>query len=97
MAEASTVFGWAFGDPGREADEAYQQELRESALENALQEAGRKGVEADAATAAYTVVDGDGSLIDHGEAARGRIVVRCTVHVSGPGAEKLHAEGPMNG
>jgi hypothetical protein len=24
-------------------------------------------------------------------------VVRCTVHVEGPGAEKLRAEGPMNG
>jgi len=97
MADGSTVFGWAFGDPGREADEAYQQALRGSALENALQEASRKGVEADAATAAYTVVDDDGTLIDHGEAGRGRIVVRCTVQVSGPGAEKLRAEGPMNG
>jgi len=97
MTEASTVFGWAFGEPGRETDPAYQQDLRESALENALQEAARKGVEADAATAVYTVVDDDGSLIDHGESGRGRMVVRCTVQVSGPGAGRLHAEGPMNG
>ncbi len=32
--------------------------------------------------------------LDH---APGKLVVRCTVHVEGPGAGKLHAEGPMNG
>ncbi|EMY34636.1 hypothetical protein D477_008693 [Arthrobacter crystallopoietes BAB-32] len=97
MAAEGTLFGWAFGDPGREADEAYLGTLRGQALENALQEAERKGVEADAATAVYTVVDDDGSLLNHGESGRGRVVVRCTIRVSGPGAADLHAEGPMNG
>jgi hypothetical protein len=44
----------------------------------------------------FTALSANDSLVelDH---APGKLVVRCTVHVEGPGADKLHAEGPMNG
>ena len=35
--------------------------------------------------------------LDLGEAGQNRIVMRCTVDVTGPGAGQLRAEGPMNG
>ena len=92
-----TIFGWAFGDPARAEDEEYLAALRDESLENARQDAARQGVQIDPGTAVFTVVSEDDSLIDPGESARGRITVRCTVHVEGPGAEDIHAEGPMNG
>ncbi|MFF2031038.1 hypothetical protein [Arthrobacter sp. NPDC058192] len=92
-----TIFGWAFGDPARTGDEEYLATLRDESLENARQDAVRQGVQIDSGTAVFTVVSEDDSLIDAGESARGRITVRCTVHVEGPGAEDIHAEGPMNG
>jgi hypothetical protein len=44
----------------------------------------------------FTSLSANDSLVelDH---APGKLVVRCTVHVEGLGAGKLHAEGPMNG
>lgn len=94
---ANTIFGWAFGDSAREADEEYLDALRDESLENARQDAARQGVQIDPGTAAFTLVPEGQSLIDAGESARGRITVRCTVHVVGAGAKDFHAEGPMNG
>src|SRR4051794_25571793 len=93
----NTIFGWAFGDSARAEDEEYLATIRDESLENARQDAARQGVHIDPSTAVFTVVSEDNSLIDAGESARGRITVRCTVHVEGPGAEEIHAEGPMNG
>jgi hypothetical protein len=44
----------------------------------------------------FTVLSADDSLVEL-DNAPGKLVVRCTVHVEGPGADKLRAEGPMNG
>ena len=93
----NTIFGWAFGDSARAEDEEYLATLRHESLENARQDAARQGVQIDPSTAVFTVVSEDDSLIDAGEAARGRVTVRCTVHVEGPGADEIRAEGPMNG
>ena len=93
----NTIFGWAFGDSSRAEDDEYLAIIKDESLENARQDAARRGVQIDASTAVFTVVSEEDSLIDTGESARGRIAVRCTVHVEGPGAEKIHAEGPMNG
>ncbi|MDQ0756628.1 hypothetical protein [Arthrobacter sp. B3I4] len=94
---ANTIFGWAFGDSARDADEEYLDTLRDDALKNARQDAARQGVQIDPGTAVFTLVPEGHSLIDAGESARGRITVRCTVQVVGPGAEEFRAEGPMNG
>lgn len=96
MGMTGTLFGWAFGDPARESDNAYVDGLQREALENAQETAVAKGVDTVPGSEVFTVLSGDDSLVEL-ENAPGRLVVRCTIHVAGPGAEKLRAEGPMNG
>ncbi|BCW20087.1 hypothetical protein NtRootA9_27950 [Arthrobacter sp. NtRootA9] len=90
------MFGWAFGDPAREGDGTYVDGLQGEALRNATETAKAKHVTVVAGSEVFTVLSGDDSLVEL-DNAPGRLVVRCTVHVEGPGAEKLRAEGPMNG
>ena len=70
--------------------------LEKEALENATATAKAKGVTVVQGSAVFTALSAHDSLVelDH---APGKLVVRCTVHVEGPGAGKMHAEGPMNG
>ena len=96
METTGTLFGWAFGDTAREGDKAYVDGLRREALGNARRTAEAKGVAVEAGSEVFTVLNGDETLVELDTAA-GRLVVRCTVHVTGPGADRLHAEGPMNG
>ncbi len=96
MENTGTLFGWAFGDAASEGDKAYVDGLRREALNNARRTAEAKGVAVEAGTEVFTVLNGDDSLVEL-DTAPDRLVVRCTVHVTGPGAGKLHAEGPMNG
>lgn len=94
--ETGTLFGWAFGDPAREDDGTYIAGLEKEALENARDTAEAKGVAVVNGSEVFTSLSANDSLVelDH---APGKLVVRCTIHVEGPGAGKLHAEGPMNG
>lgn len=96
MGYTGTLFGWAFGDPAREDDSTYVEGLQREALANARATAEAKGVSVVAGSEVFTVLSGNDSLVEL-ENAPGRLVVRSTVHVEGPGAEKLRAEGPMNG
>ena len=96
MGNTGTLFGWAFGDPARESDGGYVDGLQRDALRNARETAKAKGVEAVTGSEVFTVLSADDSLVEL-DNAPGQLVVRCTVHVEGPGAEKLRAEGPMNG
>ncbi|MEE2523951.1 hypothetical protein V1639_04435 [Pseudarthrobacter sp. J75] len=91
-----SLFGWAFGDEARRGDAAYVKELKDQALENARATASAKGVEILSRSAAYTVVCAHDTILEL-DNAPDSLIVRCTVKVVGPGAEKLHAEGPMNG
>lgn len=97
MTRKSTLFGWAFGDPGRESDTTYVEGLKDAALRNAAEVAAAKGLQVLPETAVFTIVSEAETLIDGGEAGHGKLVVRCTVDVTGPGAEDVSAEGPMNG
>lgn len=94
--ETGTLFGWAFGDPARENDGAYIAGLEKEALENATETAQARGVTVVAGSAVFTSLSAHDSLVEL-DNAPGQLVVRCTVHVEGTGAGKLHAEGPMNG
>lgn len=96
MENTGTLFGWAFGDPARVDEDKYLTGLENEALENARATAKAKGVTVVGGSEVFTALSARDSLVelDH---APGKLVVRCTVHVTGPGAEKLHAEGPMNG
>jgi len=96
MGMTGTLFGWAFGDPAREDDGTYVDGLQREALRNARETAQAKGVAAVAGSEVFTVLSGHDSLVEL-DNAPGQLVVRCTVHVEGPGAEKIRAEGPMNG
>ena len=96
MGNTGTLFGWAFGDPAREDENAYVKGLQDEALGNARETAKAKGVAVVPDSQVFTVLSADDSLVEL-DNAPGRLVVRCTVHVEGPGAEKLRAEGPMNG
>ncbi len=96
MGNTGTLFGWAFGDPAREKDSTYVDGLQRDALHNARETAGARNVAVVSGSEVFTVLSGDDSLVEL-DNAPGRLVVRCTVHVEGPGAEKLRAEGPMNG
>ena len=96
MGKTGTLFGWAFGDPARESDGGYVDGLQREALRNARETAKAKGVEAVTGSEVFTVLSADDSLVEL-DNAPGQLVVRCTVHVEGPGAEKLRAQGPMNG
>ena len=96
MENTGTLFGWAFGDPARQGDESYMAGLEKEAMANATATAKAKGVTVVEGSEVFTALSAHDSLVelDH---APGKLVVRCTVHVEGPGAGKLHAEGPMNG
>jgi hypothetical protein len=96
MEATGTLFGWAFGDAGREDDQSYLDELRHEALENARQDAASKGVEVEPGSEVFTVLGAGETLVDL-DMAPDSLVVRCTVKLTGTGAGKLHAEGPMNG
>lgn len=96
MGKTGTLFGWAFGDPARERDGGYVDGLQREAFGNAKATARAKGVDVVAGSEVFTVLSADDSLVEL-DNAPGQLVVRCTVHVVGPGAEKLRAEGPMNG
>lgn len=96
MENTGTLFGWAFGDPARQDDDTYMAALEKEALGNATATAKAKGVTVVLGSEVFTALSANDSLVelDH---APGKLVVRCTVHVEGPGAGKMHAEGPMNG
>ena len=96
MENTGTLFGWAFGDPARQRDDSYMAGLQKEALNNATETARAKGVAVLEGSEVFTALSAEDILVelDH---APGKLVVRCTVHVEGPGAGKLHAEGPMNG
>lgn len=96
MDETGHLFGWAFGDTSQADAPGYLQALQVSALENARQDAASRGFEVQAGTEHYAVVEQGETLVDIG-AAPGGLVVRCTVTVTGPGAARIHPEGPMNG
>lgn len=70
--------------------------LEREALGNATATARAKGVTVVPGSQVFTALSADDSLVEL-EHAPGKLVVRCTIHVEGPGAEKLRAEGPMNG
>jgi hypothetical protein len=94
--ETGTLFGWAFGDPAKEHDGGYMSGLEKEALANATATANARGVRVVTGSEVFTSLSASDSLVEL-EHAPGKLVVRCTVHVEGPGAGKLHAEGPMNG
>ena len=96
MDNTGTLFGWAFGDPARQDDESYLAGLEKEALENATATAKAKGVTVVKGSEVFTALSAHDSLVELVHAP-GKLVVRCTVHVEGPGAGKMHAEGPMNG
>ncbi|MFD1213612.1 hypothetical protein ACFQ36_16355, partial [Arthrobacter sp. GCM10027362] len=97
MTRKSTLFGWAFGDPGRGDDAPYVEQLKAAALRNAGETAAARGLQIVPDTAVFALVTEADTLIDGGETGHGKLVVRCTVDVTGPGAERVSAEGPMNG
>ncbi len=96
MEKPGTLFGWAFGDAARADEPGYLDELRREALENATQDAARRGFKVEAGEEAYAVLQAGETLVDV-DSAPDRLVVRCTVKLSGPGSESVHAVGPMNG
>ena len=96
MNGTGTIFGWAFGDVSRSEDTAYLDQLRSDALANATKDAASRGFDVEAGTETYTVVNPHDTLADL-TTTPDQLIVRCTVKLVGPGAEKIHAEGPMNG
>jgi hypothetical protein len=96
MEETGTLFGWAFGDAARADEPGYMDELRREALENATQDAARRGFKVEAGEESYAILQAGETLVDV-ENAPDRLVVRCTVKLAGPGSETVHAMGPMNG
>ena len=56
----------------------------------------RRGFKVEAGEEAYAVLQAGETLVDV-ENAPDRLVVRCTVKLTGPGSESVHAVGPMNG
>lgn len=95
MEKPGTLFGWAFGEAARADEPGYLDKLRRVALENAIQDADRRGFEVEAGEETYAVVQAGETLVDV-ENAPDRLV-RCTVKLTGPGSENVHAVGPMNG
>jgi hypothetical protein len=96
MENTGTLFGWAFGDAAREAESGYLEQLQHEAFENARRTAEARGFTVLAGSEAFAVLNARETLVEV-DTAPNSLVVRCTVTVEGPGAEKLHAEGPMNG
>jgi hypothetical protein len=96
MGATGTLFGWAFGDAAREDDETYMHGLRREALENARQAAASRGFGVEPGSEHFMVLNAGDALVEV-DTAPDSLVVRCTVKLTGEGAEKVHAEGPMNG
>lgn len=96
MENTGTLFGWAFGDAYREDDDKYVDWLQREALDNARKTAEAKGLKVEAGSEVFTFLNANDTLVEH-DTAPDSLVVRCTVKVEGPGAGRLHAEGPMNG
>jgi hypothetical protein len=96
MNGSGTLFGWAFGDADRAGDESYIDQLRRDALANAAQDAASRGFDVEVGTESYTVIKPGDALTDD-DTIPDQVIVRCTVKITGPGADKVHAEGPMNG
>lgn len=96
MENRGTLFGWAFGDADREDDDKYVDWLQREALDNARKTAEAKGLTVEAGSEVFTFLNANDTLVEH-DTAPNTLVVRCTVTVEGPGAGRLHAEGPMNG
>ena len=96
MEATGTLFGWAFGDSAREDDEKYVEELRQEALENARQAAASRGFGVEPGSEGYAVLRAGDTLVEL-DTAPDTLVVRCTVKLTGEGADRVHAEGPMNG
>ncbi|WCI09235.1 hypothetical protein PJ267_05270 [Arthrobacter sp. OVS8] len=96
MERPGTLFGWAFGDAARGDDPGYLDELRREALTNATQDAAKRGFKVVTGEESYAVLQAGETLVDV-ENAPDRLVVRCTVRLTGPGSEDVHAVGPMNG
>lgn len=96
MEATGTLFGWAFGDSAREDDQVYVDGLRHEALENARQAARSKGFDVEPGSEVFTILSAGDALVDI-DTAPDNLVVRCTVKLTGEGASKVHAEGPMNG
>jgi hypothetical protein len=70
--------------------------LRHEALENARQAARSKGFDVQPGSEVFTILSAGDALVDI-DTAPDNLVVRCTVKLTGEGASKVHAEGPMNG
>lgn len=96
MENTGTLFGWAFGDAAREDDGKYIEGLQREALDNARTTAEAKGLQVETGSEVFTFLNANDTLVEH-DTAPDSLVVRCTVTVEGPGAGRLHAEGPMNG
>jgi hypothetical protein len=96
MDATGTLFGWAFGDGSREDDEGYLEGLRREALENARQAAAARGFGVEPGSEGFMVLNAGDALVEV-DTAPDSLVVRCTVKLTGEGAENVHAEGPMNG
>jgi hypothetical protein len=96
MEATGTLFGWAFGDSAREDDQSYVDQLRREALENARQAAASKGFGVEPGSEGFAVLRAGDTLVEL-DTAPDTLVVRCTVKLTGEGAERVHAEGPMNG
>ena len=96
MDNTGTLFGWAFGDAAREDDGKYVEKLERAALDNARQTAEAKGLKVETGSEVFTILNAHETLVEL-DTAPDSLVVRATVHIKGPGAGKLHAEGPMNG
>jgi hypothetical protein len=96
MEETGHLFGWSFGDQSRADEPGYLDGLREAALANAKQDAGLRGLEVEAGAEKYAVIE-QGETLAEVDSAPGGLIIRCTVTVTGPGAGRIHPEGPMNG
>jgi hypothetical protein len=97
MKETGQLFGWSFGDKSRAHEPGYLDGLREAALANAKQDASSRGLEVEAGAETYAVIEQGETLAEVDSAPGGGLIVRCTVTVVGPGAGRIHPEGPMNG
>jgi len=96
MTETGQLFGWSFGDKSRADEPGYLEVLREAALANAKQDAAARGLDVEAGAETYTMIE-QGETLAEVDSAPGGLIVRCTVTVTGPGAGRIHPEGPMNG
>jgi hypothetical protein len=96
MTETGHLFGWAFGDRSRAHEPGYLDSLQDAALANAKQDAASRGFDVEAGTETYAVIEQGETLVEV-DSAPGGLIVRCTVTIVGPGAGRIHPEGPMNG